>query len=135
MSEEEKKLRINELEQLERIGKQFLSHWHDMYELHKSRIDLVNGVVLGLIFGVFGNLAVQYSVPILEWVSLGKSDILFPSVIVLAVSAFVVAFALITFRKQQKKEKAELSEAFNKKLDTKSLLDEIEKQLEALKQN
>lgn len=116
MSEEEKKLRINELEQLKRIGKQFLSHWNDMHELHKSRIDLVNGVFLGLILGVFGNLAVQYSVPILEWVSLGKSDILLPSIVVLAVSAFVIAFALITFRKQQKKEKAELSEALNKKL-------------------
>jgi hypothetical protein len=63
--------------QMSDLGKKFLPYWEDKIEQHKSRIDLIYGVVLGLILGVFENLAAQYSFTVFEKTWLWEFDLLF----------------------------------------------------------
>jgi hypothetical protein len=113
--------------QKKEISTLFLAHFNEEYEDHKNRISLMEGIVLGLIFGIFGNLAVQYSYPLLLWLS-GETAIqaLMPSSLIFIISLIVIAITILFYRRRIKSEKEELTGAFANKMAAEDIMHKLE---------
>ena len=138
MSEEEKKKwEILKLGHTLRIYKnEFLPSYKERDDFHSSRIDFRNGIVLGLILGIFGNLAVQYSFPMFEGVVLGKYDNVFlGSVLILSISSLILTITLWRFHKLRQDDQKGIEAAYDAKCYYVRKIEKMEVQLEALKMN
>jgi nitrate/nitrite transporter NarK len=86
-----------ELKVLENLNGEWLKRAGE----HRRRIDLSKGVALGLLYGIIGNLFVQFFFPVVESLVIGEYDMLFLSNVIISVVALaVILYATIKFRSQ-----------------------------------
>lgn len=85
------------LEAFEEFEKEYL----ERAETHRKKIDFTTGIALGLLYGIIGNLFVQFFYPVVEGIILQKFDVLFWSNLVISVIALsVIILATLSFRSQ-----------------------------------
>ena len=96
MSEKKKEEIEYELKVLENLNRE----WLERAERHRRRIDLITGVALGLLYGIIGNLFVQFFFPVVESLILQKYDGFVENVIISIVSLGIILFATVKFRSQ-----------------------------------
>lgn len=111
---------------------EFEKSWSEKLQNTSRRIDFREGIILGLILGILGNLFVQFFYPLFEHAILGKFNIVFWSNLV--VCAFAIAIVLYKVRGYQRELKGEyrkvgleIHEAFKARwtiTDLKKLLEE-----------
>jgi H+/Cl- antiporter ClcA len=67
----------------------------------RRHIDLIRGVALGLLYGIIGNLFVQFFFPVIESLELQKYDATFvPNVVICGFAIFVILATTWQFRKE-----------------------------------
>jgi len=87
----------SELTMLENLNRE----WHERAEKHRRRIDLIRGVALGLLYGIIGNIFVQFFFPVIEAMILKEYDKLFWSnVVISAIALAIILFATVELRGQ-----------------------------------
>jgi hypothetical protein len=134
--EEKKKIRTMQEQRYLRIHKEeFKPFWETMAGLNRSELDFMRGIKYGLILGIFGNLEVQYSFPLVEGMLLRRYDSLFfASIGIMAVSALVISITLLRFQKQRKEEERKLDVALEAIAREEYEIDAREVRLEAIEQ-
>lgn len=86
-----------ELKVLENLNRE----WLERTEQHQRRIDLIRGVALGLLYGIIGNLFVQFFFPVVESLIIGEYDALFFSNVVISIIALlIIIYTTVKFRSQ-----------------------------------
>lgn len=86
-----------ELKVLENLNRE----WLERTEQRQRRIDLIRGVALGLLYGIIGNLFVQFFFPVVESLIIGEYDTLFFSNVVISIIALlIVIYTTVKFRSQ-----------------------------------
>ena len=131
MSEAKKEGTEYELKILENLNRE----WLNRAEEHRRRVDLVRGVALGLLYGIIGNLFVQFFFPVVESLVIGGYGTLFFSNVIISVVALVIIlYATIEFRGQlteyenEERTAKQQTEATRKAIQTrKTRLEKIEK--------
>ena len=133
---EKRKLRIVEEQRVLRIHKEeFKPFWESMTELHRSEIDLMRGIVYGLLLGLFGNFVVQYSFPLFEGMLLRQyNSMFFASIGIIVISTLVISITLLRFSKQRKEEERQLKVALDGIIQEQHEIDAREVRLDAMKQ-
>jgi hypothetical protein len=72
---------------------------------YRGRADLKTGIILGLLYGIIGNFAVQHWYGVFEGLETGVFSYLFWSNVVVLIIAVIIIIALsIYFRKQVRKD-------------------------------
>ena len=86
-----------EIEAYEEFEKEYL----ERVELQRRKIDFTKGIALGLLYGIIGNLFVQFFYPVFEGVILEKYDVLFWSNLVIsAIALGIILLVTFSFRNQ-----------------------------------
>lgn len=100
--EEKKKQRILSLEHTISVyEKEVLADARAKIDATRSKIDLMHGIVLGLVFGIFGNLVAQYFYSVLESLVMWRIDRLFyVNAGIFLASVVIVAFAAYYFKRR-----------------------------------
>jgi hypothetical protein len=134
--EEKKKFRIMGEQRVLRIHKEeFKPFWEKMAEYSRTEIDLMRGIKYGLVLGIFGNLVVQFSFALVEGMILGRYDnMVFVSLGIVLLSAFVISFVLYGFNKQRMEEQRKLEVALDGIWKEEHEIDEREVRLDAIRQ-
>ena len=84
-----------------KVLKNLNREWLERAEEHRRRIDFIRGVALGLLYGIIGNLFVQFFFPVVESLIVGEYDTLFFSNVVISVVALaIILYATVKFRGQ-----------------------------------
>ena len=85
------------LEDFEEFEKEYL----ERAETHLRKIDFTKGIALGLLYGIIGNLFVQFFYPVVEGIILQKFDVLFWSNLVISLIALsIIILATLSFGSQ-----------------------------------
>jgi H+/Cl- antiporter ClcA len=85
------------LEDFEEFEKEYL----ERAETHRRKIDFTKGIALGLLYGIIGNLFVQFFYSVVEGIILQKFDVLFWSNLVIsAIALSIIILATLSFRSQ-----------------------------------
>jgi len=107
MSENEKE-REATMQLVEGLESLFQS-WSEKAEITRRRIDLARGVALGLLYGIIGNLFVQFFYPVTEALALGEYPKSFwKNVIVSVASLVIILYVTIKFRSQLKEDERKM---------------------------
>jgi H+/Cl- antiporter ClcA len=122
-------------EQKEWVKKLFLNHFNEKYENHKNKISLMQGIVLGIVFGIFGNMAVQYSSELLAIIfESDKQAMLNASIFSFIISVIVIAGAIIYYYYSLKKEEQKMYDALTKRMEAEEILEILQKELDSQQQ-
>jgi nitrate/nitrite transporter NarK len=85
-----------ELKVFENLNKE----WLGRAEEHRRRIDLTKGIALGLLYGIMGNLFVQFFYPVVESLILQKYEGFIENVAITSVAFVIILWITIRFRGQ-----------------------------------
>lgn len=86
-----------EIEVLERLKSDSLKHGEEF----QRKNDLMTGVILGLIYGIIGNLFVQFFYPVIEGlVNQSYNSVFVASVIVSIVALVIIGYTAFAYRRK-----------------------------------
>ena len=116
------------------LEKESLNHCRTYIEGIRSQISFLNGIVLGLVVGIVGNLVAQYFSLVLEgWLLLRFDNLFIVNSLVLSVSAIVLISIILYFRKKRALEEKTLSGMLDSERNLIKRVEQIKIELEALK--
>lgn len=108
--------------------------YHQHAEEHRRRIDFTKGIALGLLYGVIGNLFVQFFYPVVEALTIAKYDVLFFSNLTISLfSLSILLYTTINLRKQLKENEIKEVTAKERAEASGKALKSIKKQLTKMK--
>jgi hypothetical protein len=108
MGENEKE-KAKAIRQLLKDYEGMIQFWSENAETSRRRIDLAKGVAFGLLYGIIGNLFVQFFYPVSEAIALGEYPKSFwTNVIVSGFSLFIIVYTTMEFRKELKEEERKM---------------------------
>lgn len=123
VTKEETKYELKVLQNLNR-------EWLERAEEHRRRIDFTRGIALGLIYGIIGNLFVQFFYAVVESLVLKKYDGFVENAIISVVALLVILYVTIRFRGQLMEEEAKEKTAEQHAETTRKALQTREHRLE-----
>jgi len=86
--------------------------WTESLQSTSRRIDFREGIVLGLILGILGNLFVQFFYTVFERVIIGNFDVVFWSnLVVCAFAMAIVLYEIIRYRRELKEDYRKIGNA------------------------
>ena len=89
------------------------------YEMdyYEKRIDFTKGIALGLIYGIIGNLFVQFFYPVVEGIIVMKYDSLFYSNLTVSIASLIIIIITTVQFWKQLKEHEKGKESFEKGIE------------------
>ena len=86
---------------LDSIAELAIAPFDQQIKEHKRQIDFTKGIAFGLIYGIIGNLFVQFFYPVVEGIVVSRYDNLLLSNLIISIVSFVIIiFTTLQFRKQ-----------------------------------
>lgn len=105
MSENAKKALSDAIHNLDKATEYIEKAFEAEMDHYERRIDFTKGIALGLVFGIVGNLFVQFFYAFVEGIILVRYDGLFYSNLIVSVASLIIIFFVsVKFYKQLKIE-------------------------------